>query len=232
MKQYDISDPWIPPAIQLNWTRHTAWGNHISRLMLAWMLQFRWPKHETDEEIAAVGISWYELVLSFMKFSGMFFPLRRIDSKGREILIPFKNRQEVDAYNCKFSEFANTFAIYYLQFTGLLSVAIWPNFDRKLVKSVFVQGAQIFTSGFSHRPAFPHQAWVYTTLKPFLKVNTGTAFTALPEVDWQMTAQDYKTLQTDPQGDWKSRSMAARRQMKAMRKWREQPMERIHFGSN
>jgi hypothetical protein len=106
--------------------------------MLSWMQQFRWPKETSSDELATIGISWYELVLSFMRYSEMFFPLRRSDNHGREHLIPFKSRQQVEAYGVKFSEFANTFAIFYLQFTGLLSTDIWPGYDRKLVKSLFV----------------------------------------------------------------------------------------------
>ena len=142
-------------------------------------------------------------------------------------MIPFRNKQEVAAHQVKFSEFANTFSIYFLQFTGLLSDEIWPGFDRKLVKSLFVQGAQIYTSGFSQRPTFPFQDWVFDTLKPYLRNNPGQAITVMPEVDWTVDDQVYKRLQTDLRGDWKTRTMSTRRKMKQMRTWRDKPMERI-----
>ena len=103
-----------------------------------------------------------------MQHAQMFLPLRRKDRSGREFLIPFRNKQEVAALQVKFSEFANTFSIYFLQFTGLLSEEIWPGFDRKLVKSLFVQGAQIYTSGFSQRPTFPFQDWVFRYFEAIL----------------------------------------------------------------
>ena len=231
LKTYTVRDVWIPPTIHLNWTRDTAWGPKLGQLMLAWMLQFRWPKQADDSEVASIGVSWYELALSFMRFSEMFFPLRRADRRGNDILIPFRNRAEVEAYNVRFSEFANTFAIFYLQFTGLLSADIWPNYDRKLVKSLFVQGGKFFTSGFTQRPCFPFQSWVFDVLQPYLKDHSGQAFTDLPNIDWTISDQDFKTLQLDLRGDWKTRSMATRRRMKQMRNWRDKPSARIHFGS-
>ena len=141
LRTYTIDDPWTPPIIQLNWTMHTAWGPYVGQKMMTWMQQCLWPKQALHTEAATVGISWYELVLSFMQHAQMFLPLRRKDRSGREFLIPFRNKQEVAAHQVKFSEFANTFSIYFLQFTGLLSEEIWPGFDRKLVKSLFVQGA-------------------------------------------------------------------------------------------
>ena len=231
LKQYSIDDPWVAPAIQLNWTRHTAWGFQLAHHMLDWMQQLKWPKTESQDEIMTIGVSWYELVLSFMKHAGFFLPLRRTDNQGREILLPFRNRQEVVACGAKFSEFANTFAIFYLQFTGLLSDAIWPGYDRKLVKSLFVQGSQIYTSGFAMRPVFPFQDWVFEILQPFLRDHQGQSFTDLPELEPVITDDFYKVLQSDLKGTWKSRSMATRRQMKLMRQWRSNPPQLIHFGS-
>lgn len=232
LKEYHVVDCWVAPNIVLNWTRHTAWGPTIAAHMLSWMQQFRWPKEASNDELATIGISWYELVLSFMRYSEMFFPLRRSDNHGREHLIPFKSRQQVEAYGVKFSEFANTFAIFYLQFTGLLSTDIWPCYDRKLVKSLFVQGAQIFTSGFAQRPSFPYQAWVHDVLRPFLRDHQGTAITAIPDVDWIMSEGQYKVLKEDLKGEWKNRAMAARKKLKDMRQWRKKPLQLISFGSS
>lgn len=231
-KIYHVVDCWVAPNIVLNWTRHTAWGPTIATHMLSWMQQFRWPKETSSDELATIGISWYELVLSFMRYSEMFFPLRRSDNHGREHLIPFKSRQQVEAYGVKFSEFANTFAIFYLQFTGLLSTDIWPGYDRKLVKSLFVQGAQIFTSGFAQRPSFPYQAWVHDVLRPFLHDHQGTAITAIPDVDWIMSEGQYKVLKDDLRREWKNRAMSARKKLKDMRQWRRKPLQLISFGSS
>ena len=231
LKTYHVVEPWVGPRITLNWTKHTAWGPHISRHMLDWMQKFRWPSDDSQDEVASIGVSWYELVLSFMKHAGLFFPLRRHDNQGREILVPFRNRQEVEAYGVKFSEFATTFAIYFLQFTGLLSEEIWPACDRRLVKSMFVQGSTFYTSGFAQRPTYPCQEWVFQVLQPFLRANQGQSYNQLPAMDFVITEQVYRTLQTDLKGEWKVKSMAARRKMKEMRQWRERPPQLIRFGS-
>ena len=231
LKTYHVVEPWVGPRITLNWTKHTAWGPHISRHMLDWMQKFRWPSDDSQDEVASIGVSWYELVLSFMKHAGLFFPLRRHDNQGREILVPFRNRQEVEAYGVKFSEFATTFAINFLQFTGLLSEEIWPACDRRLVKSMFVQGSTFYTSGFAQRPTYPCQEWVFQVLQPFLRANQGQSYNQLPAMDFVITEQVYRTLQTDLKGEWKVKSMAARRKMKEMRQWRERPPQLIRFGS-
>ncbi|CAL1165541.1 unnamed protein product, partial [Cladocopium goreaui] len=132
-----------------------------------------------------------------------------LDAQKRMAQLQQEQKKEVEAYGVKFSEFANTFAIFYLQFTGLLSTDIWPCYDRKLVKSLFVQGAQIFTSGFAQRPSFPYQAWVHDVLRPFLRDHQGTAITAIPDVDWIMSEGQYKVLKEDLKGEWKNRAMAA-----------------------
>ena len=152
-----------------------------------------------------------------------------MDRRGKEIVVPFKSRQEVEAYNVKFSEFANTFSIYYMQFTGLLSDEIWPGYERKLVKSLYVQGAQMYTSGFTQRPSFPYQAWVYETLKPYLK-ESGQAMQTLPDMNWTLSDADFKQLQSELSGEWKTKTMATRKRMKEMRHWKDKPMARIRFG--
>ena len=72
LKTFQIDDPWQPPIVRLNWTRHSAWGPTISQLMLQWMMQFRWPREARNDDVTAIGISWYELVLFFMRFSELF----------------------------------------------------------------------------------------------------------------------------------------------------------------
>ena len=229
LKHHSINDHWIPPPVRLNWTQYSAWGHWIGQRMFAWMMQCHWPKHALDSEMSTIGVSWYELALSFMKFAEVFLPLRRMDRRGKEILVPFKSRQEVEAYNVKFSEFANTFSIYYMQFTGLLSDEIWPGYERKLVKSLYVQGAQMYTSGFTQRPSFPYQAWVYETLKPYLK-ESGQAMQTLPDMNWTLSDADFKQLQSELSGEWKTKTMATRKRMKEMRHWKDKPMARIRFG--
>ena len=75
LKTYHVVEPWVGPRITLNWTKHTAWGPHISRHMLDWMQKFRWPSDDSQDEVASIGVSWYELVLSFMKTCWTVFSL-------------------------------------------------------------------------------------------------------------------------------------------------------------
>ena len=96
---------------------------------------------------------------------------------------------------------------------------------------MFVQGSQIFTSGFVQRPSFPHQDWVFEVLQPYLQDHPGQAMTALPSMDWPLSERFFQVLRTDLQGEWKSRGMAARRKMREMRLRRERPTERLSFGS-
>ena len=233
LKIYKVDLPWTPPRLRLDWTHDCAWGPWLARQMVEWMREFRWPQTPDQVPHQSIGVSWYELVLSFMQYTKMFFPLRREDGKGNETLVTFKNRAMAMGHNAKFSEFAMTFSIFFLQITGLLSDLVWPKLDRQLVKAMFVQGTSFYTSGFMWRPEYPHQDWVYDTLAVYLRGSTGppdgTALHALPSMDWELDDRRYQQLRLEMRGTWYTRSMATRRQMKKLRDWQQNPQGQLHF---
>ena len=233
LKTYKVDPPWTPPHLRLDWTHDCAWGPWLARQMVQWMREFRWPQTPDQVPHQNIGVSWYALVLSFMQYTKMFFPLRREDGKGNETLVTFKNRAMAMGHNVKFSEFAMTFSIFFLQIAGLLSDMVWPKLDRQLVKAMFVQGTSFYTSGFIWRPEYPHQDWVYDTLAAYLRGSTGppdgTALHELPSMDWELDDRRYQQLRLEMRGTWYTRSMAARRQMKKLRDWQQNPQRQLYF---
>ena len=61
------------------------------------------------------------------------------DALGRHMVQKFCC-EVVIAYNLKFSDYANTFAIIQKQITDLLQRQVWPTIERGLVRSMYLQG--------------------------------------------------------------------------------------------
>ena len=173
---YSLTEVWTPPNQGLTMLQESAWGNTLATVMLDWMRSVEWPVRPDQHEFQSAGISWYELVVSFMYFSKIYVPLRCPGPNGSEVLRVLGSDAEVIALNQKFSDFANTFAIFFKQVTDLVQFPAWPTVERGLVRSLYLQGATIFTLGFRWRPVIPYQVEVATVFSRLFKVAQGPIF--------------------------------------------------------
>lgn len=58
------------------------WGASLLECVLTWIHALCWAPEADAVENATIGLSWMELVLSFMFFSHSYIPVRRKNPKG------------------------------------------------------------------------------------------------------------------------------------------------------
>ena len=74
------------------------------------------------------------------------------------MLTPIQSFAALKAYDVKLSELANLFAIFCKQLQDLQDTPIFPEVERGLVRSLYIQGAAFFSSGFRIRAVVPFQS--------------------------------------------------------------------------
>ena len=229
---YSLTQVWkIPPAGHLM-IQASAWGPTLAKDMLTWMRSFQWPVQPSQHELQSAGVTWYKLVISFMLFTGVFFPLRCSGDNGTEILLVAKSDAEIQALNFKFSDFANTFSMFYKQICDLIQYPVWPVVERGLVRSMYLQGSSCFTSGFLWRPVFPCQDRVATLFKAYHQRHKGPAFTEVPALGMIPNLTKTKAIQRELTGSWVERSKRFSQASKQMRMYRKNPMPSLQFNSD
>lgn len=65
LTQWEVQKAWMSPQPRINSSGECAWWNFIARRFHDWMKQIRWPQ-DVDGPGDQFGVSWHELVLSFM----------------------------------------------------------------------------------------------------------------------------------------------------------------------
>ena len=226
---YRVEQPWIMPVSQMKEHRQCAWGHTIATKVLQWAEQLRWPQLENLHPLQEDGITWIELVLSFMISQKVFLPLKREGREGRHILVPFANEAALVAYQGKMSELAQTFSILCKQISDLQDKEFLPPIEKGLVRSLYKLGSNIFSSGFKWRPWFPEQQQVLQVLRPYLQLHKGPSYAALPDFPFTPDEAIYQQIRRELTGDWNARSTAAQKAMRKVRTWARHPVARISF---
>ena len=102
--------------------------------------------------------------------------------------------------------------------------------ERGLIRSLYVQGASIFTSGYRQRIQLPHQEQVIAILFEYLKVHKGPAFVVLPDIPIKVSDTVFGKLQRELSSTWQSKYTAASKAVKRVQLWRNQPQQQLNFG--
>ena len=139
--QYQADPCWSRVAPQVQELRHCTWGPTLTAKLQDWCDQIRWPTNRTDDEIQNAGLTWIDMVLSFMIFARCFLPVKRPGQEGVMMLTPIQSFAALKAYDVKLSELANLFAIFCKQLQDLQDTPIFPEVERGLVRSLYIQGA-------------------------------------------------------------------------------------------
>eukprot|EP00438_Fugacium_kawagutii_P035317 Skav206907 [mRNA] locus=scaffold808:181434:185012:+ [translate_table: standard] len=218
---YTIPDPWHPPPIQYNDIQYTSWGPTLSQQLATWMNQVKWPSQQADTGHQTLGVTWVELALSFILTIGTLIPVKRKGSQDKEYLMACDSPAHAHALNVKLSEQADTMQKWVVQLLSLQYPQQWPELDRGLVRSLYTLGAHHQSSGSRLRASFPHQQQVIEILCKYLAKQTGTAFSALPEIPYTASKEYMKQIHLELEQTWskscqirqeKARQLVRRRQ--------------------
>lgn len=233
MQQWSIDAPWQPETVRLSMLEECSWGRHIATATLQWMNLVVWPQQTTDD---CFGVTWLELVLSFCLFSGIYLPIPRNGSDGKQRLIFCHSWDELQLYQVKYSDLANYFSILVSQVEKLVFPKRWPSARRGLVKSAYVLGSSTHSAGYTCRPCFPHSQTVIETLKQHFKSDTSTTHAEIPKLDlspmWESDVVEASIL-----GLWQKRSLKSQSKMREFQqriqveKSSGMKQQRLSFGS-
>lgn len=226
---FKVSQPWTPPQPGHHMFHDCAWGPTIASLFREWMLTVKWPTLPDMVPWQNIGITWIELALSFALFAGLILPMRRADAQGNEYLQTFPTMTAARAHNVKLSELANQTSNLFKQVSDLQQFALWPDIRRCLVKSLYVQGANIESYGFQWRAELPNQKAVLQILHLYLTAHKDPAFTVLPEMILNMPGELHRRIKGETQGLWQKRSLTSQTGARNMRNWRKRPQSQLVF---
>lgn len=145
-----------------------------------------------------------ELVLSFMFFARSYIPLHR-SSPGTDSAFAWaRSPAEALAFSYTWNECATQFAIIFGQAVSLCGQKVIPaHVSRARICSLYRQGAGTCVFGFSHRPAFPHQAQVASVLQAeFHKRIRPCSYSWWPTLDLNPDEGSYRLHWQAPHATW------------------------------
>ena len=174
---WTIDNPRATPIIRLSNLSMCAWGEVLSKLLLEWMSQFRWPQEEA-KGLEDPGITFLEMFVSFQLTTGLLPPVKRSRGSKGEFLQPLEHVEDAELYNVPFSEMGTTMAYWIAQARKLLQPDIWPPFSHGPCRSLYRLGASVQSRGITTRPMFPAQAEVVDLLARYIR--THAEFDELP----------------------------------------------------
>jgi len=219
---WNVEHVWSPPPPGLCLLQHSAWGRPLAEKVLAWMHEVKWP----DESIPHPddpGISWSEMVVSFMVHSGVILPLKRSRPSGVEYLQTFDSWDAALTFQVGLSELAHTFSNLVLQIRKLHAYDPWPQRPLGFVRSLYQLGSAHQPAGVKTRPVFPHQRQVCMLLRTYLLANQG--LDNLLQMEQPVTRVDVTHMcRTWPEG-----LKHAARGFQLVREWKRTPSKPLVF---
>ena len=180
LADWKIEDPMDNPVPRIANLALCAWGESLSRVMLNWMLLFKWPKHESVSG-EDPGITFLELMLSFHLYSGLLPPVKRTKGDKGEFLQPLEAQGDLELHAVTFGELGSIFAVWLAQLRKLLSPDVWPSYSHGPCRSLYRLGSGTQGRGICTRPQFPCQDRVIDLLARYIR--THEDFVEMPLLD-------------------------------------------------
>eukprot|EP00438_Fugacium_kawagutii_P004663 Skav209252 [mRNA] locus=scaffold990:289023:292199:- [translate_table: standard] len=177
---------WMPePALQYPYPDSAAdilplcvWGSQYSDLLLRWLAMLYWPRDATEGDPCSLGVTWYELALSFL-YSTQFGIIINIGKQHAD----FKpHRVEVNDPDVPWATQVTAFEKAISSLQSWFEDTLLP-LDRCLSKGFRVLGGSHGKHGLTLRPHFPYQEQICDSIKDHLQVlRADTGKTGGPEV--------------------------------------------------
>lgn len=216
---YDVQTTWQMGEPTLRFLHGCCWGGELATALVRWAQKLRWPQGESaTANLADAGISWIELAFSFWFDTGVFLPIRRqVDDTER--LLYVDSHAACDTCQISVGEWSRNFAAFHLQVEKLVGVSLAPNIPRKLIRSLYMQGANGHHSGYTLRPWIPYQAEVATLVRDMIALGAGPTFRSLPERS--LTDRiDRRRLRSEIVDSWKTRDSLYQTVLKEHKAWK------------
>ena len=235
LAEYAVHSPWTPKTIRVHQLGDFAGGLAFAKIILQWAQQLKWPSGPDQHDLQDLGITWAELAISFMCTMQIFIPVaRQVQAGHQELFMPL-TIDEVKAHHIRLSDISEMFSVLVYQVAEFLDVEMWPPVPKRMIRSLYVQGALQQTHGYIWRPEIPSQQQVTQAMDRYLRRFRSAAFDGFPDIRVHPDATLVTQLRKDIAGDWKARCQTAsikRRKMKTLKRRMEgqQPLVfRWHF---
>eukprot|EP00435_Cladocopium_sp_Y103_P046292 s717_g13.t1 len=193
-----VATPWPVPATGPCFFQFSPWGTTICNAVLGWMQQVVWNVETaiTDDD---PGVSWLELLLSFVITTKIMPPIKRTLPNGQHILQTLEKWEDVEKHQIGLGEQANNFSNLVNQVHKLTGVAPWPSRPKGLLdsdfaseelqcdKEVVMEALHIRWSIVTFQPRTPHStsSWVrLSILRKRVQVDSSSDEGQLQDV-WQ-----------------------------------------------
>ena len=170
---WSVPHPWsfsLGDAQQGAFFSCSYWGSSLLQCVLDWLHALWWGLTPDAVHEATVGVSWMELLLSFMFFAQSFVPVRRKGLKGETSFAWARCPTTAKAFCYTWNESATQFAHLVNQTISLCDREVIPSYIHSArVCSLYRMGAGSCVFGWSHRPSFPTQQQVYCIVEETFK---------------------------------------------------------------
>ena len=145
---------------------HSYWSSSLMHCILDWAGQIRWPLSLGPPTPVNIGVSWMELVLSFMLYTQCYLPVHRKVLPDGHCFAWARSDAEAHAFNYSWNEVASQFSSMFSQFASLSGHEVLPaHAKRARICALYRQGAGSCVFGLVPRPAFPNQDQVATIVQ-------------------------------------------------------------------
>ena len=118
---------------------HSYWGASLMHCMLDWAGQIQWPNSLHPPDSADLGVSWMELVLSFMLYIQCYLPVHRKAPPDGHCFAWARSDTEAHAFNYSWNEIASQISSMFSQFASLCGHAVMPNHAKRARILCFIQ---------------------------------------------------------------------------------------------
>eukprot|EP00438_Fugacium_kawagutii_P033243 Skav228427 [mRNA] locus=scaffold1325:335853:337982:- [translate_table: standard] len=227
--RYAVEDPWPFPTPEVDHSRDFAWGTTWSVIFLDWISRFRWPQEEGLHSLQDLGITWIELAISLMLWADMWIPLRRQGHDFKDRLIIFSSYEDLSAYGVVLSEFADSVQQMCAQMQTLRDAPLFPEVRRQLVRSTYVQGWSIHSSGLSQRPQLPNQTQMLSFLSKHLQTNKGPGWTAIPDLCLRGAPGQLQQIRLETHRSWTELCLQSQRSARRLRDYKRLTLRPLKF---
>lgn len=201
---YNVLQYWRGPPVRVQRFDACAWGPTLAWMLQKWLARFAWPEgDDATSPTAQLGVAWVELAVAFCLHIGCWLPVKRTMADGSARLVSFASSTEAAAHGVTLGELGHQFALFFKQVQTLCATELVPPMERRLIRSLFAQGATFYSYGFALRPVFPDQDRTARTFKEYLPTQRGQSFVALPSCDMlQRPDLDAAQIRVEIEGDW------------------------------
>lgn len=217
-----VETSWVPPPPRATLFSDGTWGRSLTQAVFDWATLIQWPDNGTPDRF---GVTWMELTVSFLLHIGRWLPVKRQHGGDERLVVLTHDNMAATL----FSEQIKTFCQLFSQTEDLCQSAIWPRYERGLVRSVYVLGAKTQPAGVKCRPCFPYQSEVCQILQGYFKGLTGVAYRDLPTVVFERSLIADIDLKREISGTWKTRSAKFHRAACEIRRCRKESIRPLMF---